>query len=242
MSMVIELGKLPLLFDETQGTLALPPVTDEQFYEFCQRNPLISAERTAKGSLHLMPPAEAWTDSRGSLLIFDIEKWNSALTKPGITFGASAGFLLPNGAIRAPDASWVSQAPSTFVHAAQWMMASGAASRTVAIVWRVSVMSSVIKPARGSRPVFTTSCPRRISSAQTSVPSIPPAPVISTLRPSTKLRILSRSSTFCARPSKSSTAIGRTCNRSFGMDRRPGAVSTWLWRRGPTPFCRNGPT
>ena len=110
MSMVIELGKLPLLFDETQGTLALPPVTDEQFYEFCQRNPLISAERTAKGSLHLMPPAEAWADSRGSLLIFDIEKWNSALTKPGITFGASAGFLLPNGAIRAPDASWVSQA------------------------------------------------------------------------------------------------------------------------------------
>lgn len=110
MSMVIELGKLPLLLDETHGTLALPPVTDAQFYEFCQRNPLINAERTAKGNIHLMPPAEAWTDSRGSDLLIDLGIWNRALPKPGITFGASAGFKLPNGAIRAPDVSWVSQA------------------------------------------------------------------------------------------------------------------------------------
>ena len=59
MSMVIELGALPLLMNEWEGKLALPPVTDEQFYEFCQRNPLVNAERTAKGNILLMPPAEA---------------------------------------------------------------------------------------------------------------------------------------------------------------------------------------
>ncbi len=110
MSMVIELGELPLLLDERYGTLALPPVTDEQFYEFCERNPLINAERTAKGNIHLMPPAEAWTDSRGLALAFDLETWNRTLVESGIVFGASAGFKLPNGAIRAPDVSWVSQA------------------------------------------------------------------------------------------------------------------------------------
>ena len=31
------------------------------------------------------------------------------MENPGLTLGASAGFKLPNGAIRAPDASWLSK-------------------------------------------------------------------------------------------------------------------------------------
>lgn len=107
MSLTIDLGNLPLLLDETSADLTLPAVSDEEFYEFCLRNPLLNVERTAKGTLHFMPPVTAWTDSRGLDLVGDLLIWNRALPTPGYTFGATAGFRLPNGAIRAPDASWM---------------------------------------------------------------------------------------------------------------------------------------
>jgi Uma2 family endonuclease len=107
MSLTINLGNLPLLLDETSADLKLPPVSDEEFYEFCQRNPLLNVERTAKGTLHFMPPVTAWADSRGGELFGDLLIWNRSLPTPGYTFGPTAGFKLPNGAIRAPDASWI---------------------------------------------------------------------------------------------------------------------------------------
>ena len=110
MSITIDLGELPLLLNEEAATLELPPVTDEQFYEFCARNPLLNVELTEKGNIHLMPPVEAWTDNRGFSLAYDLETWNRSLSEPGFTFGPTAGFKLPSGAIRAPDASWLSKA------------------------------------------------------------------------------------------------------------------------------------
>ena len=59
MSITINLGLLPLLLDETATNLSLPAVSDKEFYDFCQRNPLINVERTAKGSLDFMPPVDA---------------------------------------------------------------------------------------------------------------------------------------------------------------------------------------
>jgi Uma2 family endonuclease len=109
MSLTINLGNLPLLLDEESADLRLPPVSDEEFYEFCQQNPLLNVERTAKGTLYFMPPVTAWDDSRGLLFAVDLENWNRSLTVPGYTFGPTAGFRLPNGAIRAPDASWIPQ-------------------------------------------------------------------------------------------------------------------------------------
>ena len=56
MSIAINLGDLPLLMSEDAATPPLPPVTDAQVYESCQRNPLLSVERSAKGNLEFMPP------------------------------------------------------------------------------------------------------------------------------------------------------------------------------------------
>lgn len=110
MSITINLGALPLLLDEKDATLDLPPVSDEEFYDFCLRNPLVNVERTAKGYLHFMPPVDAVTDSKGGDLFADLVIWNRGLSVPGLTFSATAAFKMPSGLIRAPDAAWLSRA------------------------------------------------------------------------------------------------------------------------------------
>lgn len=94
---------------EKEGELLLhtPYLSDAEFYEFCRRNELLSIERTAEGNITIMPPADGFTDSRNNELNGDILIWNRALPTPGITFGPSAGFTLPNGAVRSPDAAWI---------------------------------------------------------------------------------------------------------------------------------------
>jgi Uma2 family endonuclease len=54
-----------------------------------------------------MPPVTAWDDSRCAEFCTDLSLWNRSLPTPGLMFGPTAGFRLPNGAIRAPDASWM---------------------------------------------------------------------------------------------------------------------------------------
>lgn len=88
----------------------LPVMTRAEFYDFCQRNPGLRAERDPDGIIHLMSPTESWTDSRNSELLADLVLWNRTLPVSGIAFGPSAGFTLPNSAERSPDASWVSWA------------------------------------------------------------------------------------------------------------------------------------
>jgi len=53
-------------------------------------------------------PADSFGDSRNAVVIGELYVWNSALPVPGIMFGASAGFTLSNGAVRSPDAAWIS--------------------------------------------------------------------------------------------------------------------------------------
>jgi Uma2 family endonuclease len=57
-----------------------------------------------------MAPADGFTSSRNLELALDLGIWNRALPVPGVAFESSAGFTLPNGAVRSPDASWVSAA------------------------------------------------------------------------------------------------------------------------------------
>ena len=88
--------------------LALPRMTHDEFRAFCQRNPDLITELSAEGKLIIMPPADAFGDSRNMEIIGDLIIWNRALPQPGLTFGPSAGFTLPNGAVRSPDAAWIS--------------------------------------------------------------------------------------------------------------------------------------
>ncbi len=53
-----------------------------------------------------MPPAGSETGRRNNKLAVRVGTWAEA-DGTGVAFDSSAGFILPNGAIRSPDASWV---------------------------------------------------------------------------------------------------------------------------------------
>jgi Uma2 family endonuclease len=57
-----------------------------------------------------MAPADTFGDSRNFEIGLDLGFWNRALSTPGVAFGPSAGFTLPNGAVRSPDVAWISAA------------------------------------------------------------------------------------------------------------------------------------
>ncbi|WP_353260250.1 Uma2 family endonuclease [Prochlorothrix hollandica] len=90
-------------------TLTLPPalrLSDRTFEELCHHNPTLRLERTAQGDLIAMTPAGSETGSRNADLLGQLWYWNHQ-TKRGIVFDSSAGFTLPNRAIRSPDAAWI---------------------------------------------------------------------------------------------------------------------------------------
>jgi len=80
--------------------------TDEDFWELCVSNPEMRLERTAKGEVIFMPPAASDTGMRGAAIIGPLWDWNRKASL-GKVFDSSAGFTLPNGAIRSPDAAWI---------------------------------------------------------------------------------------------------------------------------------------
>lgn len=83
-------------------------LTKEQFAKLCQENRDYRFELTAQQELIIMPPAGSETGHRNSKLNFRLAAW-AEIDGTGITFDSSAGFTLPNGAIRSPDASWITR-------------------------------------------------------------------------------------------------------------------------------------
>lgn len=81
-------------------------MTTEQFYAFCQVNPELRIERTAVGEVIVMPPAFSDTGNRNVKISQQVANWSDE-DGTGETFDSSAGFTLPNGATRSPDASWI---------------------------------------------------------------------------------------------------------------------------------------
>ncbi|MBD0362768.1 MAG: Uma2 family endonuclease, partial [Coleofasciculus sp. C3-bin4] len=81
-------------------------LTDEQFFQLCQNNRDLRFERTAKGDLLIMPPTGGETSNRNARLTQRLMNWADT-NELGIAFDSNGGFKLPNGADRAPDASWV---------------------------------------------------------------------------------------------------------------------------------------
>ena len=93
-------------------TIRLEPaicMTDEQFGRFCAQNSELRIECTAKGDLEIMPPAFSDTGSMELDVSGQLWTWTRA-NRNGVAFGPTAGFRLPNGAVRSPDASWIPQA------------------------------------------------------------------------------------------------------------------------------------
>ncbi len=90
-------------------TLDLGPAIDlgaEELFELCQRNRDLRIERNATGQLLLMSPAGGKTSARNAVITAQLWLW-ARQNGQGRAFDSSGGFLLPNGALRAPDAAWV---------------------------------------------------------------------------------------------------------------------------------------
>jgi len=93
-----------------QLVVKMPPsvleMNDDQFFDFCQVNELMRIERTAEGDILIMAPAGSESSQRE--LGFGVQLFNWAkVDGRGVAFGATAGFTLPNGAVRSPDAAWI---------------------------------------------------------------------------------------------------------------------------------------
>ena len=81
-------------------------LSDEQFVELCADNRELHLELTAQKELVIMTLPGPKTGRRSTFICTDLENW-ARKDGTGITFSPLTLFALPNGAKRAPDASWL---------------------------------------------------------------------------------------------------------------------------------------
>ena len=82
-------------------------MTDEEFFHFCQDNKDFKFERTSDGQIIPISPTGFITGDRNRSIIKQISIWND-MHKLGRAVDSDTGFYLGNGAMRNPDAAWVS--------------------------------------------------------------------------------------------------------------------------------------
>jgi Uma2 family endonuclease len=93
-------------------------MTDEDFFRFCQVNENVRIERDSTGNIHIMPPTGFDTGNFKAEITGDLINWNRK-HRLGLVGESSTGYNLPNGATRAPDASWVSNERLSGISAGQ---------------------------------------------------------------------------------------------------------------------------
>ena len=89
-------------------TITVPGITDEEFQALCERYEDCRIEYTAEGELLVMPPTDLETGVRNTEITAQLRNWARSTGK-GFVTDSSAGFALPNGARRSPDAAWISK-------------------------------------------------------------------------------------------------------------------------------------
>ncbi len=102
---VMEAERKPIAIKQA-GIEEPEPYTAKDFARLAADYPDLRIEMTREGEIIIMPPAGGETGSKNADLTADLVIWNRA-EKTGKVFDSSTGFVLPNGAKRSPDASWV---------------------------------------------------------------------------------------------------------------------------------------
>ncbi len=90
-------------------TITIPQgfkVTPEQFEQLAYIEQLARMELTKEGELIIMSPTGGTAGEKNFNLYLDVGIWNRQ-TKLGKAFDSSTIFVLPNGARRSPDVSWI---------------------------------------------------------------------------------------------------------------------------------------
>jgi Uma2 family endonuclease len=86
-------------------------MTAEEFYAYCAayNHTGIRMERNPDGSIVIEPPVNYDSSFFETEVIGILRAWNLEQSQvEGMVTGSTAGFVLNNGAIRSPDASWIS--------------------------------------------------------------------------------------------------------------------------------------
>jgi Uma2 family endonuclease len=91
---------------DISSLMSLPQMSEQQFYEFCSHNPDLQIERNNQGEVIVMPPAFSDTGNSNFKIAVQLGLW-AERDATGEGFDSSAGFTLPSGAMRSPDASWI---------------------------------------------------------------------------------------------------------------------------------------
>ena len=83
------------------------PITDEELLSLSVRNPGMRFERSARGELIVAPPTGTRGSSGEAELIFQLCAW-ARRDGRGFVTSSNGGIKLPDSAIFAPDATWIS--------------------------------------------------------------------------------------------------------------------------------------
>ena len=90
-------------------TITIPQgfkVTSEQFEQLASAEQLARMELTKEGELIIMSPTRGTAGRKNSRLIQQLRNWADR-EEIGEVFDSSTVFILPNGARRSPDVSWI---------------------------------------------------------------------------------------------------------------------------------------
>jgi Uma2 family endonuclease len=83
------------------------PMSEDEFFQFCQINDTLEFEKDSHGNIVLMSPTSLSTASLNFRIGGVLFNWHEQIGL-GEFFDSSSGFTLPNGAVRSPDISWIS--------------------------------------------------------------------------------------------------------------------------------------
>jgi len=81
------------------------PMTDAELLEFCATNDFYQIEREPNGDLSIMAPSGGSTSHRNVYIARMLDEWAEKFG--GVAFDSNAGFVLPDGSMRSPDAAWI---------------------------------------------------------------------------------------------------------------------------------------
>jgi Uma2 family endonuclease len=103
MGMMLDLSSLELPIRLKPET----PMSDLEFMRFSGENDPFRMEREPSGEILIMTPAGSKTGLINGRIFGALLVWANQ-DERGVAFDSSTGFTLPNGAVRSPDAAWVS--------------------------------------------------------------------------------------------------------------------------------------
>lgn len=102
--------QLTIPIPECQNAVRIPAgilqLSEDEFFHFCRANRELRIERSSNGEIIVMSPAGGYASYQNLRVASQLDTW-ATKDGTGVAFDSSAGFRLPNGAMRSPDAAWV---------------------------------------------------------------------------------------------------------------------------------------